>query len=46
MKFWNYLMYFAESFGKARAAATLTRLGKYEEAKALMLMDAENHVKP
>ena len=36
MIFWNYLMVFAESLGKARAAATLSRMGKYEEARKLM----------
>lgn len=37
MKFWNYLVGIAESLGKARAAATLSRMGKYEEARRLML---------
>jgi len=38
-KIWNYLMSVAESFGKARAATTLARMGKYEEARKIM---AEN----
>ncbi len=37
MKFWNYLIDLAESLGKARAAATLSRMGRYEEARRLML---------
>jgi ferritin-like metal-binding protein YciE len=36
MKIWNYLVALAESFGRARAAATLSRMGKYEEARQLM----------
>lgn len=37
MKFWNFLMEIAESFARARAAATLTRMGRHEEARRLML---------
>lgn len=37
MKIWTFLMEIAESFGKARAAATLTRMGRHEEARRLML---------
>jgi len=36
MKFWNFLMGWAESINKARAAAALSRAGRYEEAKRLM----------
>lgn len=36
MKFWNWLMDIAEELGKARAATTLTRMGRYEEARKLM----------
>lgn len=32
-------MIWAEALGKARAAATLTRMGKYDEAKKLMLIE-------
>jgi len=39
MKFWNYLMAWAESFGRARAAAELSRSGRYEEAKRLVARD-------
>lgn len=39
MKIWNFLMEVAESFGKARAAATLSRMGRHEEARKLMLLD-------
>lgn len=39
MKFWNFLMEMAESFGKARAAATLSRMGKHDEARRLMLLE-------
>ncbi len=36
-KIWNYLMFMAESLGKARAATTLARMGKYEEARQIMV---------
>jgi|LauGreDrversion4_2_1035121.scaffolds.fasta_scaffold320982_3 hypothetical protein len=36
MKFWNFLMDWSESINRARAAAALSRAGRYEEAKRLM----------
>ena len=33
-----------DSIGRARAAAELSRMGYYAEAKALMLKEAENNV--
>lgn len=36
MKLWDWLMSFAEELGKARAATTLSRMGKYEEARRVM----------
>lgn len=33
-----------DSIGRARAAAELSRMGYYKEAKALMLKEAENNV--
>jgi hypothetical protein len=38
-KIWIYLMSVAESFGKARAATTLARMGRYDEARNLMSGD-------
>lgn len=40
MKLWQFLMDFAEAFGRARAAASLSRIGKYEEARKLILQDS------
>lgn len=37
--FWNKLVDFFESVGRAKAAAHLSRLGLHEQAKALMLAD-------
>ena len=36
---WNYLMSWADSLCRARAAAELTRRGMTEEARQLMLRD-------
>ena len=35
---------FGESAGRARAAHQLANMGRYEEAKALMLREDEKHV--
>lgn len=35
-KIWDYLMAMAESFGKARAATVMARMGKYEDARRIM----------
>lgn len=40
MKLWQLLMDFAEAFGRARAAASLSRLGKYDEARKLILQNS------
>ncbi len=36
---WNYLMSVAESIARARAATHLSRMGKHEMARDLMLKD-------
>lgn len=38
----NYFISFCESIGKAKAASVLARMGKYDEAKKIMVSD---HVK-
>ena len=47
MKLWQYFIDLVESLGRARAAASLTRMGKYEEARQLMLERSgkQHHVK-
>jgi hypothetical protein len=40
---WESILMFLESMGRARAAAELTRLGKYDEARRLFDKDTEVH---
>ena len=40
---WESIVDFFESIGRARAAAELTRLGKYDEARRLFDKDKEVH---
>ena len=40
---WESIVDFFESIGRARAAAELTRLGKYDEARRLFDKDIEVH---
>ena len=40
---WESIVDFFESIGRARAAAELTRLGKYDEARRLFDKDTEVH---
>ena len=40
---WESIVDFFESIGRARAAAELTRLGKYDEARRLFDKDTEFH---
>jgi hypothetical protein len=42
-KIWEGVLEFFESLGRARAAAELARLGKYEEARKLFEKDTEVH---
>ena len=35
-KIWNYLMAVAESFGQARAATAMARMGKYDAARRII----------
>ncbi len=41
--FWNSIVDFFESFGRAKAASELVRQGKYDEALRLMEIDREVH---
>lgn len=38
-RFFNAIFIFCEAVGKARAAAELSRMGKYEEAKRIVSSD-------
>lgn len=38
-RFFSGLFFFFEAMGKARAAAELSRMGKYEEAKRIVSRD-------
>ena len=40
---WESFMMFLESVGRARAAAELARLGRYEEARRIYEQDTEIH---
>jgi hypothetical protein len=40
---WESFLLFLESIGRARAAAELSRLGRYEEARRLFEKDTEVH---
>ena len=41
--FWETILAFLESVGRARAANELVRAGKYEEARRLFEKDTEVH---
>ena len=38
-KIWNYLMAVADGFARARAATQLSRMGRHDLARQLMLRD-------
>lgn len=40
---WGNIVDFLQAFGRARAAAELARLGRYEEARRLYEQDTEVH---
>jgi hypothetical protein len=40
---WGNIVGFLQAFGRARAAAELARLGRYEEARRLYEQDTEVH---
>jgi hypothetical protein len=40
---WRNIVGFLQAFGRARAAAELARLGRYEEARRLYEQDTEVH---
>jgi hypothetical protein len=40
---WESFLMFLESIGRAKAAAELTRMGRYEEARRLFEKDTEVH---